>query len=103
MDIKTSSRRNDLGSQKTCIWDDNQVSGIAQIYSKVDKDGADHQVHSDGSLHNVCSEQTDTVKGASNTAAGLDAVKSNTDEFQGRKTSVRQRDLKKFWDIFQSW
>ena len=55
--------------------------------------GADHQVHSDRSQHNVGGEQTNTVEGASNAIASLDAVKSNTDEGQGGKTPVDPQSL----------
>ena len=47
-----------------------------------DTNDVDHQTHSDRSQHQVVGEQAGTVERASNATAGLDAVKSNTDEGQ---------------------
>lgn len=56
---------------------------FSHVLTNGDKSGVDHQVHSEGSQHNIRGEQAGTMEGASNANASLDAVKSNTDEGQG--------------------
>ena len=53
-----------------------------------DTNGVDHRVHIDGSQSNVDGEQADTVEGANNANAGLDAVKSNNYEGQAGKSPL---------------